>query len=264
MKSKKLVRAACGALACAVAVSALPHHAGHNLDRLRPRHSIAVGDVTKTVMVTVSLGPSTTITLGTSTTAPCTDKDTPTSTTTSASSSVPSAIVSTMTLTTEIATTIFPSSTPSSSFSSGTSESTTTASTTSSTTSSAASSTVLFSPPPAPTPADPSFNPITAPAIGGGNPVLAQNAADAQALNRKFRDLTFRDSCIDSDEACIGDAHAVCILGTWRQRACTQPNTRCRAVPRMQTNGTVLGCYAEADLLARFSSTGQSGNPFGE
>ncbi|CAE6472522.1 unnamed protein product [Rhizoctonia solani] len=262
MKLKRLVQAGCGVLACAAAVSALPHQAGHNLDRLRPRHSIAVGDVTKTVVVTVSLGPSTIITLGTTSTSdPRTEED---SSSTSASPSVPSVIVSTMTLTTEIATTIFPSFTPSPSFSSGASESTTTISTASSTTSSAASSTAPFSPPPAPTPTDPKFNPITAPAIGGGNPVLAQNAADAQALNRKFRELKLEDSCVDKDEACIGDSRAVCRLGTWRFTACTQPNTRCRAVPRMQTNGTALGCYTEADLSARFSSTGQSGNAFGE
>ncbi|KAL5638907.1 hypothetical protein ACGC1H_003314 [Rhizoctonia solani] len=259
MKSKGFVQVGCSVLACAVAISGIPHPAGHNVDRLRPRHPIPTGDLTKTITITitVSLGPSTTVALGsTSLTDSCADEVFSTSRTafTSASSSLPSAIVSTVTLTTEIATTIFPSTTslPSFSFSEPTSTPT------------IASSTTSFNPPPIPTPTDPNFNPITAPAIGGGNLVLAQNAADAQELNRKYRKLTFRDSCVDKDEACIGDGRAFCVLGKWRQELCAHPNTRCRAVPRMQTNGTVLGCYTDADVQARFASTGQSGNAFGE
>ncbi|CAE6533707.1 unnamed protein product [Rhizoctonia solani] len=247
MKSKRFSQVGYGALVCAVAVSGLPRPTGHKVDRFRPRHSIPVGGFTKTITVTVSLGPSTSITLGAaSPTVSCTDKGIPTaaSSFTSASPSLPSAIISTVVLTTEIATTIFPSVTSlgSVSFSSESSES------------------IL----PVPTPTDPSFNPITAPAIGGGNSVLAQNAADAQELNRYFRTLTFRDNCVNNDQACVGDGRAVCTLGKWRLEPCTHPNTRCRAVPRMQTNGTVLGCYTDADVQARISSTGQPGNAFGE
>ncbi|CAE6470070.1 unnamed protein product [Rhizoctonia solani] len=273
MKSRTLAQAGCGALVCVAVTSGLPQSAGHNIVRLQPRHS-ALGDETKTVMVTVSLSPSTTVTLGgTSSIDPCTDENTSTSTTsTTTSSSVPGAIISTITLTTEFAITIFPSATPSlpSLLPSESFESTTALPTSSvitltppgtSFTASFASSS---SSPPSPTPTDPSFNPITAPAVGGGNTVLAQNAADAQALNRKFKELNFRDSCADGDEACVGDGPSLCILGTWRRQLCREPNTRCRAVPRMQTNGTAIGCYTEADLEARFSSTGQLGNAFGE
>ncbi|CUA76521.1 hypothetical protein RSOLAG22IIIB_06326 [Rhizoctonia solani] len=257
MKSKRFSQVGYGALVCAVAVSGLPHPMGHKVDRFRPRHSISVGDFTKTITVTVSLGPSTSITLGAaSPTIPCTDEGIPTaaSSLTSASPSLPSVIISTVVLTTEIATTIFPSVTSlvSASFSSESSESILPTVSTS------------LSSPPVPTPTDPSFNPITAPAIGGGNSVLAQNAADAQELNRYFRTLTFGDSCVNNDQACVGDGRAVCTLGKWRLEPCTHPNTRCRAVPRMQTNGTVLGCYTDADVQARISSTGQPGNAFGE
>ncbi|KAJ1303857.1 hypothetical protein OPQ81_008277 [Rhizoctonia solani] len=205
-------------------------------------------------MVTVSLGPSTTVTIGAGTmTNPLIDGSTSTTTSlfTTASPGVPSAIVSTITLVTEIGTTVFPSITPSPSslFTSLSSDSITTASTTPTTilssalptTSSATSSTASSGPSPVPTPTDSDFNPITAPAIGGGNSILAQNAADAQALNRKFRQLTFRDNCVNGDQACIGDSRAFCTLGTWRSDLCMRPNTKCRAVPRMQTNGTVLG-----------------------
>ncbi|CEL53034.1 hypothetical protein RSOLAG1IB_06102 [Rhizoctonia solani AG-1 IB] len=273
MKSKTVVEVVCGALVCAAAISGLPQSAGHKADRLRPRYSLLV-DATKTVTVTVSLGPSTSAALGrsTSTVDPCTDENTPTSISSTTTSSRPSAIISTITLTTEFAITVFPSATPSvsSSLSSETFESTTSPPTTAATpsaspaTSSTTSSTSSLVPPPAPTPTDPNFNPITAPATGGGNAVLAQNAADAQALNRKFKELTFTDRCVDGDEACVGDGPVICTLGAWRRQLCREPNTRCRAVPRMQTNGTAIGCYTQADLKARFSSTGQPGNAFGE
>ncbi|CAE6479985.1 unnamed protein product [Rhizoctonia solani] len=257
MKSKGFVQAGCGALACVAVVSGLPRPTGHKADRLRPRHSISTGDLTKTITVTVSLGPSTTVALGSaSPTDSCADEVFSTSTTalTGASPSLPSVVVSTVTLTTEIATTIFPSATSLLSFSFSESTSAPTL----------ALSTVSSNPPPIPTSTDSNFNPITAPSIGGGNDVLAQNAADAQELNRKYRKLTFRDSCVDKDEACIGDGRAFCTLGKWRQELCAHPNTRCRAVPRMQTNGTALGCYEDADVQARISSTGQPGNAFGE
>lgn len=62
MKSGTLVQAGCGVLACLAAeVSALPNP-GHN-NGLRPRHSTPTGDVTKTVLVTVSLGPSGVVTI---------------------------------------------------------------------------------------------------------------------------------------------------------------------------------------------------------
>ncbi|CAE6481015.1 unnamed protein product [Rhizoctonia solani] len=268
MKSKLLAQTGCGALAYAVTVFGLPQSAGHKMDRLRPRHSAsASGSATRTVMVTVSLGPSTTVTLGgTNSANPCTDENMPILTTsTTIPSGLPNPIVSTITLTTEILVTILPSAAPpfSSPLSSGTSVPTT-ALPAIITTSSALPTTSSTSSSIPPISTDPNFNPITAPAIGGGNVILAQNAAQAQALNRKFRELTFSDSCLDGDEACIGDGPSLCILGIWRRQLCRQPNTRCRAVPRMQTNGTAIGCYTEADLEARFSSTGRSGNAFGE
>ncbi|CAE6388188.1 unnamed protein product [Rhizoctonia solani] len=192
--------------ACVAVVSGLPRPTGHKADRLRPRHSISTGDLTKTITVTVSLGPSTTVALGSaSPTDSCADEVFSTSTTalTGASPSLPSVVVSTVTLTTEIATTIFPSATSLLSFSFSESTSAPTL----------ALSTVSSNPPPIPTSTDSNFNPITAPSIGGGNDVLAQNAADAQELNRKYRKLTFRDSCVDKDEACIGDGRAFCTLG---------------------------------------------------
>ncbi|QRW22745.1 carbohydrate-binding module family 19 protein [Rhizoctonia solani] len=246
MKSKLLAQTGCGALAYAVAVFGLPQSAGHKMDRLRPRHSAsASGSATRTVMVTVSLA----LRLLLHSEAPIV----PTLAQMKHNNidyrnscdripfgrsplplrcfrEPPSRLRLFLDHHYQFGATHY-----------------------------------LFHVFIHPTyTTDPNFNPITAPAIGGGNAILAQNAAQAQALNRKFRELTFSDSCLDGDEACIGDGPSLCILGIWRRQLCRQPNTRCRAVPRMQTNGTAIGCYTEADLEARFSSTGRSGSAFGE
>ncbi|ELU41313.1 hypothetical protein AG1IA_04648 [Rhizoctonia solani AG-1 IA] len=260
MKSKLLAQTGCGTLAYAVAVFGLPQSAGHKMDRLRPRHSAsASGSATRTVMVTVSLGPSTTVTLGgTNSANPCTDENMPILTTsTTIPSGLPNPIVSTITLTTEILVTILPSAAPpfSSPLSSGTSVPTT-ALPAIITTSSALPTTSSTSSSIPPISTDPNFNPITAPAIGGGNVILAQNAAQAQALNRKFRELTFSDSCL--------------VLGRFDRNF--METNRCglnreKAIMQAAQHSvpcSAIGCYTEADLEARFSSTGRSGNAFGE
>lgn len=69
MKSTTLFQAGCGVLAClAVESAALPSPGGGGHNRVRPRHS-TTGDATKTVLLTVSVGPSTTVTI-----PPCTDE----------------------------------------------------------------------------------------------------------------------------------------------------------------------------------------------
>ncbi|KAG8685609.1 hypothetical protein FRC09_014640, partial [Ceratobasidium sp. 395] len=109
---------------------------------------------------------------------------------------------------------------------------------------------------------EPNF--ITDPAPSG-NAVLAKNAADAQELNRLYRGIRPRSRCdVEAMAGCVGDVPARCIQGVWAPTFCAVPETACRAVPRMQTSGTALGCFKEVDVLARIASTGQQGNAFGE
>ncbi|KAG9103024.1 hypothetical protein FRC07_010100 [Ceratobasidium sp. 392] len=241
--------------ACIEGAGALPPHA------VRPRH---VTEVTRTVVVTVSFGPSTTVTLSSEQT----------------SATTPSPIITTVNLTTEVATTIVPTLTSdsvdtSSSLSTTssvptlTSESSSTISTSSSTSletsSTSPSSSTIQVPAPNPTQSfTPEPNYITNPAPSG-NPVLAKNAADAQELNRLYRTIRPKSRCdVEGEAGCTGDVPARCIQGIWIVTFCSVPETTCRAVPRMQTSGTALGCFKEADVLARITSTGQPGNAFGE
>ncbi|KAG8692102.1 hypothetical protein FRC08_010007 [Ceratobasidium sp. 394] len=253
MRLITLFRTGFGALACLAAAQiqgtrALPPHALH------PRHPT----VTKTVFVTVSYGPSTTATLG-STSDVCDDWET--SSPTPSSSSV---IVSTITLTTEVATTIVLTPTPDSATLSSFISTTSLIPTSTSESSSAQPSSTIQAPAPNPTqPFTPEPHYITDPAPSP-NAVLAKNAADAQALNRMYRLVDLQGRCDEGTVGCVRDVPARCTRGTWAVNFCTIPNTVCRAVPRMQTNGTALGCFTEADVLARIASTGQPGNAFGE
>ncbi|KAG8790919.1 hypothetical protein FRC12_010652 [Ceratobasidium sp. 428] len=267
MKLTALFQIGCNALACMTAAArirgagALPPHA------IRPRHP---SEVTRTVLITVSFGPSATVTLGSDPT-----------------SSTPVPITTTLLLTTQVATTIVPTVTSDSietlsSLSSALSSAPTTtpeSSTTSELTSTSPESTSALSesssiPPPSSTIAVPAPNPtqsftpepnfITDPAPSG-NAVLAKNAADAQELNRLYRGIRPRSRCdVEAMTGCVGDVPARCIQGVWAPTFCAVPETACRAVPRMQTSGTALGCFKEADVLARIASTGQQGNAFGE
>ncbi|KAF8603322.1 hypothetical protein BDV93DRAFT_168388 [Ceratobasidium sp. AG-I] len=256
MKSATLIQAGCGVLACLGAEAfALP--GGRHNNQVRPRHPTpSTGDVTRTVLVTVSLGPSGVVTI-----PPSDDSSTTTST----------PIVSTLTFVTEVTTTVLPTPIPAPSESVSTSSSSLSTSpfdtssipVSTSTVEPTPTSSSVAAPDPTP-PLDPNINPITAPAQGGGNPVLAQNAADAQAMNRAFRNLKMSDKCEDGAEGCVGDSPVSCGGGTWLPYFCMVQEARCRAVPRMQTNGVVLGCYNDADVSARFASTGQPGNAFGE
>jgi len=85
-----------------------------------------------------------------------------------------------------------------------------------------------------------------------------QNGIDAQKLNAKFASLTASSSCTDGEQACIGDAFAICANGKFVLQPCSG-GTICAALPLVNKPGTSITCDTKADAIARIAQAGATG-----
>ncbi|VDB95444.1 unnamed protein product [Peniophora sp. CBMAI 1063] len=82
---------------------------------------------------------------------------------------------------------------------------------------------------------------------------LRQNGLDAQAQNQNFTSLTADSSCTEGTNACVNNAFAQCVGGSFVLQPCSGGEI-CAALPLVNSAGTSITCTTTADRDARIQS----------
>jgi len=90
-----------------------------------------------------------------------------------------------------------------------------------------------------------------------------QNGLDAQALNRKFQDLTASSACTTGETACVNGQLAQCVGNTFALSSCSA-SLQCVALPLVNKPGTSVTCDTPQDAATRISATGAQGGLLGK
>ncbi|KAH9985610.1 hypothetical protein BJV77DRAFT_965511 [Russula vinacea] len=106
------------------------------------------------------------------------------------------------------------------------------------------------------------------------NATLLLNGQQALVLNCQFQSLQLSDPCNSGDTACLQNATATCVNGTWQTLPCPSSKS-CFALPEVRTNGTFIACTSpnnaasiiaatgiQADIASNCTSLGNSTLPF--
>jgi hypothetical protein len=82
----------------------------------------------------------------------------------------------------------------------------------------------------------------------------SENGQAAQALNKKFQDLTASSPCQGTEQACVGGQFAQCTSGKFAVSGCSG-GTKCFALPLVNKAGTVSRrLYMDVTFLTIVSS----------
>jgi len=94
-------------------------------------------------------------------------------------------------------------------------------------------------------------------------PFALTNGQDAQALNRKFQNLSASSSCSSGEEACVQGQLAQCVNGAFVMTPCTA-TLQCVALPLVNKPGTSITCDTQQDAEQRIANTGATGGLIGK